>query len=41
MYEVKRLDLNEKERKEFLKLMSTSLSTKSMDWLIWKYKKIL
>lgn len=37
MFNIKRLDLNDLEKQEFLKLMSTSLSTNSIDWLEWKY----
>ena len=37
MFEIKRLDLTDKEKEEFLQLMRTSLSNHSVDWLEWKY----
>ncbi len=37
MIEIKRLELNDNEKKEFLELMSTSLSVHSTNWLEWKY----
>ncbi len=39
MFKIKRLDLNDKEKKEFLELMSTSLGIYSADWIEWKYIK--
>ena len=33
----KRLNLNQKQKLEFLELMSTSLSPNTVDWLDWKY----
>ena len=36
---IRRLDLNLKEKEDFLGLMSTSLSLHSIKWLEWKYTK--
>ena len=39
MITINRLEFNDREKGEFLELMSTSLSTHSIDWLEWKYIK--
>lgn len=39
MFEFKRLTLNDREKEDFLGLLSGSLATNTMDWLEWKYLK--
>lgn len=39
MFKIRRLDLNDKQKHDFLELMSTSLSTHNIDWIEWKYIK--